>query len=195
MPSEAATSSRAKPSASLADYVWLSMGTAYGHRWTSAYGDDSRAAAGRVWATALADMSRDQVDAGLRACLTSADPWPPTLPEFRAKCLGIPTLAEVRLDTARRAPFGALVWRYLDGYAYRQANAERAERMLREAYELARTARMQGLPMPEPVAAQVAHGKRKPKLADPETVKRETAKIYQLLGRRSGKDAAAGPDR
>ena len=194
MPSEVATSSKAKPSAWLADYVWASMGTAYGHRWTSNYGDDSRAASGRVWATALADMSRDQVDVGLRACLNSADPWPPTLPEFRAKCLGIPTLAEVRLDTARRTAFGALVWRYLDGYAYRQANAERAERMLREAYELARTARMQGMPMPEPVAAKLDQARRKPNPARPEVAARHIATIQSLFGR-SGKDAAAGPDR
>lgn len=194
MQSNTTTSSRAKPSGSLADYVWLSMATAYGHRWTSAFGDDPRATAGRVWATALADISRVQIDEGLKACITSADPWPPTLPEFRAKCLGIPTLAEVRLDTARRSPFVALVWRYLDNFAYRQANAERAERMLREAYELARTARMQGLPIPDPIAGNVEQAKRKPTPARPEVAAGHIAMIHSLLGR-MGKDAAAGPDR
>lgn len=192
-PSAETTSSKAKPSASLADYLWLSMAAAYGHLWTSAYGDDPRAPAGRVWATTLADMTRVQIDAGLRACIASGEHYPPGLPEFRAKCLGVLTLAEFRLDSARCSPFAALVWRYLDGYAYRQATAERAERLLREAYELARTAVMHGLPMPEPPAGKIENLKRKPKPASPENTARHIATIHELFGR-SGKDAAAGPD-
>lgn len=173
------------------------MGAAYGHRWTSAYGDDPRAAAGRVWARGLAGLSREQIDMGIAACINGAEDWPPSLPDFRAKCLGVLSFAEVLLDRERRAPFTAMLWRYLDSYAYRQASVDRGERLLREAYDVARTAVLKGEPMPAPPAAQLACAGTswKPaRLANPETVKRESAKVYQLLGR-SGKDAAAGPDK
>ena len=42
------------------------------------------AGAGAAW------RSGPQLAAGLSACIASADPWPPTLPDFRARCLGIP---------------------------------------------------------------------------------------------------------
>jgi hypothetical protein len=32
-------------------------------------------------------MTADDLARGLHACLDRADPWPPTLPEFRALCL------------------------------------------------------------------------------------------------------------
>lgn len=185
------------PSGSLADYVWLSLGAAFGHRWTSAYGDDPRGAAGRVWARGLADLTREQIDRGIVASVNGVDDWPPSLPDFRAKCLGVLSFAEVLLDRERRAPFTAMLWRYLDGYAYRQASADRGERLLREAYDVARTAVLKGEPMPAPPAAQLAASGsswRPARIAAPDVVRRESAKVYQLLGR-SGRDAAAGPDR
>ena len=81
---------------------------------------------------------------------------PTTLPEFRARCLGIPAFARAKLEVQQpgeqRSPFTRFVWGNIDGYAYRQADGREALRMLQAAYDLAVEARMQGAPLPEPVA-------------------------------------------
>lgn len=55
----------------------------YGHKWTSAFGarDDG------TWLTGLRDVAPEQIAVGLEVCRTSIEPWPPTLPQFRAMCL------------------------------------------------------------------------------------------------------------
>ncbi len=137
------------------------MAEIYGHRWTAAYGESADEGAGETWAKGLAGLSVQHVAAGIGACIASADPWPPTLPEFRAKCLGIPPLAAVRLDGERADPFTVLVWSYLDGYRYRAVSADQADRMLREAYELAREHVMRGGDLPK-IAAAIAQDDPKP---------------------------------
>lgn len=130
----------------------------YGHKWVSAYGESSdvEGAAG-TWAKGLSGVSPQQVADGLRACVASSDPWPPTLPEFRAMCLGVPSFPAVRMDTAKVQPFTRLVWQNLDGYLYRQSSSDRADRMLRDAYELAREHVMRGGELPEPSAGEISH--------------------------------------
>src|SRR5699024_12222425 len=66
----------------------------------------------------------------------------------------IPPLAAVRLDTDKASPFTRLVWQNLDGYRYKQAPADQADRLLREAYELAREHVMRGGELPE-VAGEI----------------------------------------
>lgn len=58
------------------------MSSIYGHKWVSAYGpqDDG------TWAVGLSGYTPEQIGRGLRACLDRNDPWPPSLPEFRALC-------------------------------------------------------------------------------------------------------------
>jgi hypothetical protein len=67
-------------------------------------------------------------------------------------CLGIPTFAQVRVEAtvpdAERSPFTRSVWQFLDAYAFRQASSRDGEKLLREAYEAAREARMRGAPLP-----------------------------------------------
>lgn len=186
----AAAPTKPKPSALLADYLWLHMGATYPHKWTSAQGEDPRGTAGKVWAVELAGMTRGQIDAGLSACRNSADPWPPSLPQFKAACFGIPPLAAVRLDHAKADAFTRQVWQYLDGHRYRQAPADQADRLLREAYELAREYVMRGGELPA-VVAEIAHDKPEPKPADPE---RAQAAIDRIKRELSGRDRAAGPD-
>lgn len=128
--------------------LWERMAEVYGHRWTSSFGEDAGSGAGATWARGLGGLTRRHLAAGMSACIASADPWPPTLPEFRARCLGIPPVASVRLDVERVNPFSQLVWQHLDGYRYRQAPADQADRMLREAYELAREHVMRGGTLP-----------------------------------------------
>lgn len=146
--------------------LWERMAEVYGHRWTSAYGEDAEAGAGITWAKGLAGITPQQLAAGLSSSIASADPWPPTLPEFRARCLGIPPLATVRLDVKRAAPFTRLVWQHLDGFRYRQAPADQADRLLREAYELAREHVMRGGQLPR-VSGVLPSEKPQPKPVDP----------------------------
>lgn len=88
---------------------------------------------------------------GLKASLANSDPWPPTLPEFRSRCLGIPPFQQVRIEVhaSKRSPFTMMVWQQIDGYQFKQVSAEKSDRMLKEAYELARELVMRGVPLPE----------------------------------------------
>lgn len=72
----------------------------YGHRWPSAYGlqDDG------TWLTGLGDVTPKQVGIGLEKCRISAEPWPPTLPEFRAMCLPAKRLTAAHSETAGLLP-------------------------------------------------------------------------------------------
>jgi hypothetical protein len=192
------------------------MAEIYGHRWTSAYGENPGpdGPAG-TWAKGLAGIGTAQVAAGLEACLASSDPWPPTLPQFRAMCLGIPSFAEVRLDNGpAKAPFTRLVWQYVDGYALRQASSERADRMLRDGYELAREYVMRGGELPPPAAGELEQERRVIDVAAPDVAAAHLEEIRKTLGMSRteaeamganglraaswdapcGKDAAAGPD-
>ena len=97
----------------LIDRLWQRMVEMYGHRWSTSFGDNPRATAGATWGRGLAGLDVEQIAAGIAACMASADPWPPTLSEFRAMCLQIPSMAAVRADLARtnaeRAPFTRMV--------------------------------------------------------------------------------------
>lgn len=174
--------------------LWLRMAEVYGHRWTSAYGEDPETGAGETWAKGLSGVSPKQMAAGLSSCVASADPWPPTLPEFRARCLGIPALAAVRLDIAKAQPFTQLVWQHLDGYRYSQAPAEQADRLLREAYELAREHVMRGGALPRVTGQLKNEGQRPPVM--PGTREARDARIEQAradAALAAGEDAAGAP--
>jgi len=162
--------------------VWERMAAVYPNRWRAAMGESPQAEDGRLtiygdtWAKGLAGLTPEQLARGLEACITRSDPWPPVLAEFRAMCLAIPSLAQVREDLTRdhadREPFTIMVARRLDGHRYRTADAREAERLLREAYEDAREARMRGEQLPEPLL-RVAHDP-----APPTPAPREVAQAY-----------------
>lgn len=65
--------------------LWRRMADVYGQRWASGYGDVTGPAF-ETWGRALADVAPEQVGRGIAACLDRPDPWPPSLPEFRALC-------------------------------------------------------------------------------------------------------------
>jgi hypothetical protein len=181
-----AESSRVKPSASLADYVWVHMAGLYGHAWTSSYGDDSRAPAGAEWARTLHGLTRPQVDEGFDACRAEGGEFPPSAPRFRAMCFGIPSFEAVNHELltagSNRSRFAALVWSHIDGYAHRHARADDAKRMRRDAYELARDHVMHGEPLPEPAAAELEHQAPLVPQGIPDTREARTAKLQSLLG-------------
>lgn len=184
------------------------MAEIYGHRWTSSYGDSPDDAGGGTWAKGLAGVTSAQLAAGLAACIASADPWPPTLPEFRARCLGIPSLSTVRSDiTTRATPFTVKCWEFIDSHAFRLASREAGERMVRDAYEQAREFVMRGGLLPEVAAELEAPEKPAFKPAAPEVAARHIAEVAYLLGEgvyadpgievggtTHGKATAAGPD-
>jgi hypothetical protein len=164
--------------------LWLRMAEIYGHRWTASFGanPDSDGAAG-TWGKGLAGITPAQLADGLKACITSSDPWPPTLPEFRAMCLGIPSLVSVRAEIngkGDRTPFAMLVWQRLDSYQFRQVSAKDAERMLAGAYEDAREFVMRGGELPV-IAAAVEHEAKEPEPVTPEQAKANLAKLQAIL--------------
>ncbi|HFT7412086.1 TPA: hypothetical protein ACOD9X_004575 [Stenotrophomonas maltophilia] len=190
------------------DKLWAVMGDIYGYRWSSAYGDDPREGTAETWAKGLAGLTGEQLAIGISASIASADPWPPTLPEFRLRCLGVPSFAAVRNDTGRRDGFTRLVWQYLDGHRYRTSSADKSDRLLREAYDQAREYVMRGGSLPEePVAVIGQAAVATPVPASPEALRRAEREIAEIFGKGSaepgnddhlpatGKMAAAGLDR
>jgi len=178
--------------------LWARMLAMYGFRFESAYGRTPEGLAGQTWAAGLADLTPAQIGRGLSACLTSGDDWPPPLPLFRARCLGIPSLAATRLDITRdsdeRHPFTRLVWSLLDPFAHRRANAEQGDRMVRDAYELARERVMAGEKLPEPSRKLEAPEPAPPGPRDPVVARRYMDDIAAALGVPDRRTAAAGPD-
>lgn len=70
----------------------------YGHRWTATYGEQAAVNGdltdcARTWESALHDLDGEALANGLRVCCSRVDPWPPTLPEFRALCLPVDVVA------------------------------------------------------------------------------------------------------
>ncbi len=180
------SSSRARLSESLLDSFWLRMAGMFGHTWASQYGAKPDGIGADTWAAALSGITGAQLARGLRETLLLASDFPPSAPKFRALCLGIPSIASVRADIARkdsdRSPFTVLVWRGINGWAFARADQPGAERMLREAYEEAREFVMRGGALPEPAVA-IAQDTTPPplKLASDETAAAALARIADVL--------------
>ena len=165
--------------------LWQRMAEIYGHRWTSGYGVDAAGEAGATWAKGLAGLLPAQIAHGLESTLSASDDWPPTLPRFRALCMGVPSFAAVRteLDRGERSRFGMLVWANLDTYRYRMCDADKSDRILRDAYELAREHVLRGGTLPDlPVAAIAASEETKRPRASEETVRAACADLEKLFG-------------
>ncbi|WP_156900009.1 hypothetical protein [Luteimonas mephitis] len=129
--------------------VWVSMAEIYGRHWTDTFGD-SESGAASTWARGLADLTPEQLSAGVQASVLAVDTLPPTLGEFRARCLGILTLPEVRHELRAGAPrsiFTYMVWQCLDRDAYARARGRHAARLLQDAYSVARALCMRGKPV------------------------------------------------
>lgn len=130
-------------------------------------------------------MTGQQIAAGLTSCMTRADPWPPSLPEFRLMCMQVPTLAQVRRDLRENAienfsAFTLSVYRRLDVFLYRRADVKYAEAMLRDAFEEATTALLRGEKLPE-LGGLVEHVPEADRPASPETVARCLKEMRQSL--------------
>lgn len=143
----------------------------YGHKWASSYGEIGNGS-DATWAKGLAGLSGEQLAQGLSACLLRNDPWPPSLPEFRAMCCGIPSLeavqAELMRPGAEQSGFLVLVWAYVDAYRLARADQAKADRMVAAAYGIAVERVMRGEPIPEPVLRLTAEKTPKPTPMTPE---------------------------
>ena len=163
--------------------LWQLMTERYGVRWTSQHGADPATASGQAWGEGLIGLTKGQIlRVGVGACRGD---WPPSLLEFRALCLGLPPLPAIRREladrTAERTPFGLLVARYLDSWAYRHASEDRADRMLREAYAEARDYVMAGGELPVVLPALPDDSDREPTPAKPEVVAEVLASMREML--------------
>lgn len=157
----------------------------FGHTWLSQYGARPDGIGGDTWAAALAGITGAQLATGLQATLALGSDYPPSAPKFRALCLGIPSLATVRAELARRdarrSPFVVLVWSHIDAHRYRMSDADRADRMLREAYDAAREHVMRGGSMPEPAVELEAPAPMKRTPAPPEVAERHLSDLATAL--------------
>ncbi|MEN5338935.1 hypothetical protein ABE583_02935 [Stenotrophomonas sp. TWI143] len=158
------------------------MAEIYGFKWSSAYGENPNVGAAVTWAKGLAGLSGRQLADGLAACIASAEPWPPTLPQFRMMCLGIPPFDAVRADTGKQDGFTRLVWQYLDGHRYRLASADKADKLLLAAYNRAKEAVMRGAELPPAPEAHIAHEVARSAPATREQVARHMDDIARELG-------------
>ena len=164
---------------------WLRMSAMFGHTWASQYGDNPQGIGGDTWSAALADVSPMQIANGLRECLKSGAEFPPSAPRFRAMCFAIPALASVRYDmrTNQYDRFTALVHSKLDTYIFTRSDQKTADRLLKEAYEVARDFVMSGGAMPaEPAGHLEAPKVEKPVRAAPEVARPYVEELSKLLG-------------
>lgn len=85
--------------------LWGLMGSAFGNRWVSSYGETDYDG---IWAMGLSGLTRDDLIRGVGKCVKAGMDWPPSLPEFRQLCepderdLGLPTMEQAYNAAARR---------------------------------------------------------------------------------------------
>lgn len=173
------------------------MASRYGHAWVSQYGTTPGGFAGAEWRDTLAGLSAEQFREGFRADRLRGAEWPPSSTAFRAMCLAVPSLAAVRAEVdvraaarhnplggsapaVRMSPFAMEVWSRLNTYAY--THGDKPDRVLREAFDLAREHVMAGGDLPEPVAELPPPEPPKRTPVSPEVAKAAFADIAAILG-------------
>lgn len=186
---------RALPSKAVVRRLWGRMAAIYGGgRWASHASALPETDAGEwtlaadTWARALAGLSGEQIGDGLDACMAAVDEFMPSAAQFRARCLGVPSFAAVRL--MMRAPqdfapsrFMLLVRRFVDHHAFYRASAREAEGMLRDAYEVSVEFVMRGGDLPPlPVAAIEAPKPEPRRPASRATVESALSQIDAAIG-------------
>jgi hypothetical protein len=165
------------------------MVSRYGHAWISQFGTTPGGFAAAEWAETLAGIDTAQMLHGIAADKARASEWPPSSTGFLSMCLDIPSLPATRDEITgtirsewQRTPFARLVWQKIDSYRFRHSTVEQCDRMIADAYELAKTDVLNGVPLPDPAAGALEHkqGDRAPRT---ESIARvEMAKISQMLG-------------
>jgi hypothetical protein len=185
---------------SATDELWMRMASRYGHAWVSQYGPLPDGIVAAEWRDTLKGITHEQLRAGFAEDAMRAADWPPTSTRFRAMCLDIPTMATVRLDIdrlvrallplgshghgsreVRVSRFARVVWSYINSYEFRNESGRRADRMLREAYELASAYIMDGGELPVEPVALIAEPEKAP--PSPEQERRTKAAAAEALSK------------
>jgi hypothetical protein len=197
-------------------HLWSKMTAIYGYRWASAFGDSPEREgadaangpvgltdAGTVWAEGLTGLSPQSIAAGVRRAVFSANGFPPTLPEFRAMCLGVPPLARVQLLLGRQDQgddpwlqgFIRLVLRNIDTWRLDHDDPKSFTFAVRDAYGLAREHVMSGGDVPPAPAGYLAgpsKKREKPVPAPDHVVEEHMSQIRELLYRSRGEETGHG---
>lgn len=178
--------------------LWERMVSIFGRPWTNVHGvtphkmqadgkpcpTGALSVSGDTWSKALIGITGAQMAVGLEACLAEALEFPPAAGHFRGMCLGIPSFAVVKIDATRpeqeRSAFTRMTWQFLDTYAYRNANTRDGERLLRDAYEVAKEMRMRGAPLPGELLA-VEDEKQPVRVASREEQAKHAAVVRELF--------------
>lgn len=69
--------------------LFTRLAAIYGPLWSAHYAGDMGRLAVAEWTDALADLADAHLAAGIAACRESPDHYPPSLGEFRGRCLGL----------------------------------------------------------------------------------------------------------
>lgn len=165
---------------SLLDLVCVRMATRYGHAWTSQYAADPAAAdmLYSEWGETLSGLSRIQIARGFRLDADRADNWPPSSPLFAAMCLGVPSVERVKAEVrkpaeGRNQPFMRLLWSFIDSYTFARATTGQADRMIADAFVVARENVLSKNAMPEDVAGVIEQRAPEPRVPASEQTARE----------------------
>jgi hypothetical protein len=175
------------------------MASRYGHTWISQYGSDPQGPGGKEWRHTLGGLTNDQLRAGFDGDMRRGDAWPPSSTSFRALCFAVPAFSRVRDEITNRgagqslSPFAMLVWSRVDMHRWRLADADRADRMLREAFDTAREDVVGGMALPEPRMTLPAPAPPKRTPASPETAAAELSRLNVLLGESVERDLGTQP--
>ncbi len=185
------------PKLSRAEYIHGQLSGIYFNRWTVTMGTDPNSPDMRAWVAEMRTLTMAQIDTGLKACRQDPSEWPPSPGMFKARCLGVPRYARARYEISgkgeQRSPFVRKMWEFVDSYAYRQAPSDKADRMLRDAYDLAVEHVLADGDLPDmPVALIEQQAPAKPVL--PDTREERARKLAALLGEEFNPDTAGLPD-
>lgn len=114
----------------------------YGHRWTTNYGKavngkGELTLAAKQWAHDLADFPPHAILRAMKRLESEYREWPPTVPQFKALCLDLPTLAQVLDRKNDYGPACAEIRKSLDWFNLDQMPTKEMLRQAQWQYERA----------------------------------------------------------
>lgn len=168
--------------------IWMVGLGLWSRKWEREYGrspfdaNDRPTADAVLWGRHLAGFDRRTILGALEAFALRGDTWPPNLPELRRACFGLPSFAQAKAAFCDAGnPFVLLMRRNIDHYLLARAEQDRADRMLRDAYETACEQVMQGEPLPV-VPPRLEREERALVIATPEQVAAHYRRLKEALG-------------
>lgn len=171
--------------------LWERMEAMFPGKWKRDNGlapvseDGPLTVAGETWALALKGLLPRQMGDGLAACMRMALKWPPTPGEFRALCLGFPSLAQVEQELRPghdRSPLTVLVRSLMDLHAFNAADGYQQSRMIAAAYGQALQHVSTGGTLPAAVPALVHERPTAPTVTNRESAAAAMARAARELG-------------